>query len=87
MRIFLSLSYIRQYRRKIRNNPQLAGKVKEKISAFKTNPANPNLYLHKLKRKKQEAWSFSVERNLRILFIYIPEGVLFIHIGSHDEVY
>ena len=24
---------------------------------------------------------------IAVLFIYIPEGVLFIHIGTHDEVY
>ena len=87
MRIFLSSSYIRAYKRKIKNNPQMTVTIKEKIALFQTNPTNPTLSLHKLKDKKQDVWSFSVERDLRILFVYIVEGILFIHIGTHDEVY
>ena len=87
MRIFLSSSYIRAYKRKIRKNSQRAVTIKEKIKLFQTNPTNPILSLHKLKDEKQDVWSFSLERNLRILFVHIPEGVLFIHIGTHDEVY
>jgi len=65
----------------------LASTIKEKVVVFQTNPANPTLGLHKLKDNKQDVWSFSVAQNLRILFVYIPEGVLFIHIGTHDEMY
>ena len=87
MRIFLSSSYIRAYKKKTRKNSHKAAIIKEKIEVFQTNPTNPIFNLHKLKDEKQDVWSFSVEQNLRILFIYIPEGVLFIDIGTHDEVY
>jgi mRNA-degrading endonuclease YafQ of YafQ-DinJ toxin-antitoxin module len=40
-----------------------------------------------LKGEKREAWSFAVEENLRIIFVYIKEGVLFVDIGKHEEVY
>ena len=86
MRIFLSSPYVRIYKRKIRKNTRIAAIIKEKIAIFQSNPTNPNLSLHKLKNDKQDVWSFSVDRNPRILFIYVPEGVLFIHIGTHDEV-
>ena len=87
MRIFLSSSYIRAHKRKIKGNPQLTKTIKEKVVIFQTNPTNPTLSLHKLKDKKQDVWSFSVAQNLRILFVYVPEGVLFINIGTHNEVY
>lgn len=87
MNIYLSRSYIKAYRKLIKNNLQLKNKIKKKIRLFRQNPTNPSLRLHKLKGSKFDTWSFSVEQDLRILLAYVEDGVLFIDIGKHEEVY
>lgn len=87
MKVFLANQFIRSFRKFKKKNPQIVSKVEKKIDFFKSNPLHPSLRLHKLKGKKIEIWSFWVEGDLRITFIYIPEGILLINIGTHKEVY
>ncbi len=58
-----------------------------KISLFKNNINHPSLKIHKLKGDKQDFWSFSIEEDLRIIYIYYDSTIIFINIGTHDEVY
>jgi len=51
------------------------------------NPKHPSLRLHKLEGKMIENWSFSVEDDIRMIFTYVDDGVLFVDIGSHKKVY
>ena len=87
MRTFLGSSYLRSLRKQVKKNPQGYKKIKDKITLFQLVPSHPSLKLHKLKGEKQEVWSIYIEEDLRILFVYVEEGVLFINIGKHDEVY
>lgn len=68
-------------------NRRLLEKINEAIVLFKKEPKYPSLRLHKIRGKKNDVWSISVEADLRIIFIYIKDGILLIDIGSHDEVY
>ena len=52
------------------------------------NPFYPQLRTHKLSGKLAGQWAFSIEEDCRVVFEFIGENsVLFIDIGSHDEVY
>ena len=56
---------------------------KEKI--FRDNPFNPRLETHKLHGKEKEAWSFSINRDYRIKFIFLgKQEVLFFEVGAHE---
>ena len=87
MNIFLAPSFVRAYKRVIQRDPQSVQKIKEKIQLFKDNFHNPSLKLHKLIGGFSETWSFSVDHDLRILFIYSEDGVIFVDVGKHEEVY
>ncbi|MCL4392558.1 type II toxin-antitoxin system mRNA interferase toxin, RelE/StbE family [Patescibacteria group bacterium] len=57
-----------------------------KIELFKTDINNSSLRVHKLTGKYGNYWSFSVEEDLRIIYIYKDE-ITFVDIGTHNEVY
>jgi len=40
-----------------------------------------------LSGKKIEEWSISITDSIRVIFQYIPEGIVLTDIGTHDEVY
>jgi addiction module RelE/StbE family toxin len=57
-----------------------------KIELFKTDINNPSLKVHKLKGEYGSYWSFSVEEDLKIIYIY-KDRITLVDIGTHDEVY
>jgi len=62
--------------------------AKEKERLFREHPFHPSLETHKLNGKDRAVWAFSVNRKYRIKFIFLMDGhVLFLDIGTHDEVY
>ena len=64
-------------------------KTKETIKIFQQNPFDPRLRNHALRGKLSGLRSVSVSFDLRIIFIekdnYLK--VLFLALGSHEEVY
>lgn len=87
MNIFLSSSFSRSYKKVLRKNPRLERKIKKRISLFREYPEHPSLKLYKLTGSLHETWSFSIEDDVRILFTYANDGVIFVDIGKHEEVY
>ena len=87
MNIYLSSEFLKNFKRLTRRNPSLKNKIKEKLTLFQSNPLHPSLRIHKLVGKREQSWSISVEKDLRIIFIFVKDGVLLIDIGKHDEVY
>ena len=81
-------SFIKSYKKKIKNNSTLNIKFIEKLEIFKINPYDSRLRTHKLSGDLKELYSFSVDYDIRIIFsFYSDNKVIFEDIGSHDEVY
>jgi addiction module RelE/StbE family toxin len=62
----------------------------KKVDMFINDPYHLQLKTHKLSGKLKDLWSFSVERDLRVVFYFTkdkPPKAIFVDIGSHDEVY
>lgn len=87
MNIYLSSEFIKNFKKLTRKDPSLKNKIKEKLKLFQKNPTHPSLRIHKLVGKKEQSWSISIESDLRIIFIFVKDGVLLIDIGRHEEVY
>ena len=84
-RIETSSQFDRQYKKLLQKIKE-AAKAKEII--FRRDPFHPSLDTHKLHGKDAEAWSFSINRKYRIKFTFVGNSaVLFLMIGTHDEVY
>jgi len=86
MKVLVSPEFKRKYKKFARNNPKVSNLIDKRISLFIENPKNKTLKLHKLKGKQQQ-WSISINRSIRLLFQYIKEGIYITDIGSHDQVY
>jgi|WetSurMetagenome_2_1015567.scaffolds.fasta_scaffold1610682_1 addiction module RelE/StbE family toxin len=78
----------RSYKKKIQPNENLKSKFVSTIKLFEVDPFNPKLRTHKLTGQLKNAWAFSIDFDCRVIFEFVePDKVLFIEIGSHEEVY
>lgn len=61
-----------------------------RVETFANEPFDSKLKTHKLSGKLKGLWSFSVEKNTRVVFYFTkdnPPRAVFVDIGSHDQVY
>lgn len=85
MEIRTSPKFERQYK-KLSLDIKLRAEAKEKI--FVSDPFDPRLNTHKLHGKDREHWAFGVTRKIRIKFSFLGDNeVLYLEVGSHDDVY
>ena len=87
MNLYPSKEFLRAYKKIIKRKPSFKEKIKSKIKLFGLNPLHPSLKLHKLKGKQIDNWTISIEEDLRLIFTYVPDGIILIDIGKHEEVY
>lgn len=85
--VAFSSSFNRAFKKKI-NNKVLQEKFWNKLEFFIKDPFNKTLRTHKLSGKLQNLWSFTVEYDHRVIFYFVNDKkVVFIDIGTHNEVY
>lgn len=88
VRVLFHSSFERAYRRKVAGGSARHKRFKTKLRVFIKDPFHISLKTHKLTGKLKNYWSFSVEYDLRVIFyLENPETVVFIDVGTHDELY
>lgn len=88
MKTELHPQFIKSYKKRIANNAKLVQKVTERIDFFKIDSANPLLKDHTLSGKKSHLRAFWISGDIRIVYLPVSkEVVIFIDIGSHNQVY
>ena len=86
--ISFSSSFKRAFKKKIKGNKFLENKFFERIEKFINDPYDKSLKTHKLSGKLKDLWSFSIDYDVRVIFFFLDEKrVVFVDIGTHDEVY
>lgn len=80
-------SFIHNLKRLSKKDNLFRKKVVDKINLFINDKQHPSLRLHKLQGKLKDAWSISVDKSIRILIYQDEDELIFVDIGSHDEVY
>ncbi|MDZ8189642.1 MAG: hypothetical protein RMX96_32995 [Nostoc sp. ChiSLP02] len=76
------------FKKRIQRNVDLETRFWQKLEQFTANPFDEGLKTHKLSGKLKNLWSFSVDYDDRVVFYFTDDGdVVFVDIGSHDEVY
>ncbi len=69
-------------------NPSQHKKITKTLKLLTISANHPSLRLHKLTNSQEQSWSISINRSLRIIFVFQPNGrILVTDIGTHDEVY
>lgn len=85
MEIFSSGTFGKRYKRLPK---RVKEKAKDQEKIFKDHPFDSRLKTHKLHGKDKEHWAYSIDRKYRIKFVFIGENtVLYLDVGTHDEVY
>ena len=78
----------RAYKKKIRHSPHLKNKFSNAVELFEQNPFHSRLRTHKLTGKLEGLWAFSVDRDCRVVFVFLDSrSVMFVDMGGHDDVY
>lgn len=81
-------AFKRSYRKRIKNDEERRRRFWRRVELFLSSPFSPQLRTHKLSGKLEGQWAFSVDDDCRVVFEFIEKDkILFIDIGSHDEVY
>lgn len=78
----------KNYRKRILPNQTLVIRFKERLSIFLLDPNNTLLRNHKLVGKIINLHSFSITGDIRVVYKDLSsDEVLFLDIGSHNQVY
>ena len=77
-----------RYKKSFRKLPPIIQrKAILRINIFRENSFNPRLKTHSLSGREEDCWSFWVDYNYRIKFIFLSQNrgkVLFLDIGTHE---
>lgn len=88
MKIKLHSGFKKVFKIRIAPNKKLVLQTEERIALFQTNHENPILKDHGLIGAKRKLRAFSVSGDIRIVYLPISQmEVIFIDIGSHNQVY
>lgn len=71
-----------------RKDRKLANRIEKQIALFEENPKHPSLRTHKLSGTMDNMWSISITMSIRMVYVLLDQSsVIFVKIGTHDEVY
>ncbi|KKR70846.1 MAG: hypothetical protein UU12_C0016G0005 [Candidatus Woesebacteria bacterium GW2011_GWA2_40_7b] len=85
MDIELSSNFLKKAKRLSKEEKVL---LSDRIEIFRDNVNDSRLKIHPLTGKLKGLLSFSLNYSKRVTFVYLEkEKVLFIDVGSHDQVY
>ncbi len=79
----------RSYKKRISPDALLKQRFWDALERFAADPFAHELRTHKLTGKFNRCYAFSVDDDIRVVFIFLKgkSRVLLIDIGTHDEVY
>jgi addiction module RelE/StbE family toxin len=89
MEVSFSDSFKKVFNKRIKSH-EIESEFWIRLESFINDPFDPKLKTHKLSGKLKDLWSFSIEYDLRVVFYFTkdkPKKVIFVDIGTHDEVY
>lgn len=88
MKVNLYHSFTKAFKKRVVPNPKLITQTEERIALFKSDRKNPLLKDHGLVGAKKRLRAFSITGDIRIVYLPLSEDeVIFIDIGSHNQVY
>lgn len=88
MKIRLHRLFEKSYKSRIADTHRLVLQTEERIALFKADPKNYILKDHRLTGTKRGLRAFSIAGDIRIVYLPVSDmEVIFIDIGSHNQVY
>jgi addiction module RelE/StbE family toxin len=85
--VILEKSFIKNYRLRVKPNLSLRGQYERRYALFVAGKKGPPLNDHQLTGGKRGFRSFSVTGNIRVIYVETDEAIIFIDVGTHNQVY
>jgi len=88
VQVAFSSSFKRAKKKRIDPDKKTEQKFWDTLHIFIQNPFDTRLRTHKLSGRLENLWSYSVEFDVRVIFYFSGDHkVVFIDVGTHEEVY
>lgn len=84
-RLRLTEGFLRTYNAFLHKHPELEGKIEEVIDEIARG--DRGVRIHALHGRLRGFYAARVSQSYRLVFALEPGTIIFIDIGSHDEVY
>jgi len=86
-RIELHRSFVKNFAKRIVRNKKLSAQYEKRVDMFIGGKRDAPLYDHPLAADLQGRRAFSITADVRVIYIELEDKILFIDIGSHNQVY
>lgn len=87
-KILYSQSFLKHFRARVNKDIKLSAKYEKRVKLFLSSPQHALLRNHNLIGKHSGDRAFSVTGDIRVIYKFIDENtVLFLDIGTHNQVY
>ena len=86
-RVFATPRFQKRLATFLSRHPDLSAAVDEVMVLIQQNPASPSLRTHALKGAFAGCCACRLSRDYRIVFVLEPDGVIFIDVDTHYDVY
>lgn len=82
-------SYLKRAKKFAKRHPELRNIYQKTLQLLAQNPFHPSLRLHALSGNLNELHSISINLRYRLTIELLidDETIIFINVGSHDEIY
>jgi len=88
IKIILAPSFKKCYSKRIAHNKKLIFVTTKRFEQFSIDPNCQQLHNHQLIGKMKGLYSFSITGDIRVIYRWVDNTtVLFMDIGSHNQVY
>lgn len=88
VKILFARKFLKNFRKRIAPNRKLSRRYDERVKIFLTDSRSPVLKDHPLAGDKRDFRAFWITGDVRVIYYLMDQNaVLFIDVGSHNQVY
>jgi addiction module RelE/StbE family toxin len=87
MRVSKHKNFVKSFRLRITPHQNLVRRFNERMELFLSNSTDPVLHDHALGGNLKGKRSFSITGDIRVIYRILPDQIILIDIGSHNQVY
>ena len=87
MKVFTTPRFERRLVKFIKGHPDLSGKISQIMKRLASDYLSSELKVHRLSGPLKDCLAYNLSYDYRLVFTIDDEGLCFIDVGTHDDVY
>jgi len=87
MRIEYHKNFIKNFKKRIGNDPKIKRQYKKRLQLFIDNSQHVLLKDHPLSGDRLLLRAFSITGDIRVVYIELAQRIVFLDVGTHNQVY